>query len=130
LSSCIACPAGTYNPRSGSDSLSSCVPCPAGSYNPSAGRSSCLACPPQTYHPFESSLSSSVCTECQFSKLQEAVGGLAAAALPNGLVFFAGGLFSGTGLQFLKCHNVSCMHVEGIVYQLPCVLRFCRCSCM
>jgi hypothetical protein len=128
LSSCIACPAGTYNPRSGSDSLSSCVPCPAGSYNPSAGRSSCLACPPQTYNPYENSLSPSVCTECQFSKLQEAVGGLAAAALPNGLVFFAGGSFSGADFQFsnfIFCPMRACLSHRA---PIDCVLRFCRCS--
>lgn len=34
-----SCPAGTYNPSSGGDSLDSCLPCPSGSYCPNTGMS-------------------------------------------------------------------------------------------
>jgi hypothetical protein len=51
--SCTACPAGTYNPNTGSTSAAACIACLAGTYNVNTGSTSaaaCIACPAGTYN--------------------------------------------------------------------------------
>ena len=67
LSTCVACPAGTYSSVYLASTSATCTLCPAGSYSPQpAGTSqdSCLLCPANTYLSTTGSSSSSACTPC------------------------------------------------------------------
>ena len=58
------CPAGTYNPSTGSSSIASCIGCPAGKANPVPGSSSasvCTGCLPGSYAGV---VGTDVCTLC------------------------------------------------------------------
>jgi len=67
LSTCIACPAGTYSSVYLASNADTCAACPAGSYGllpASISQAACILCPANTYQPATRSSSIAACTPC------------------------------------------------------------------
>jgi len=82
LSTCIACPAGTYSSVPLASTSSTCTPCPTGSYGllpASTSQDACTLCPANTYLSATGSSSASACTACT-ANAQSAQGSTLASA--------------------------------------------------
>eukprot|EP00518_Triparma_eleuthera_P018446 CAMPEP_0197566268 /NCGR_PEP_ID=MMETSP1320-20131121/33573_1 /TAXON_ID=91990 /ORGANISM="Bolidomonas sp., Strain RCC2347" /LENGTH=1504 /DNA_ID=CAMNT_0043128349 /DNA_START=118 /DNA_END=4628 /DNA_ORIENTATION=+ len=71
--SCFDCPAATYNAKEGADSVSSCVACPEGSYSSPGltgqeSEATCVVCPKGKYQPLTNFSGELGCTECDEGK--------------------------------------------------------------
>jgi hypothetical protein len=67
LTTCEACPTGTYGLQDNKEGLKSCIACPAGKYQPVAGGILCLNCLPGKYQSQNSSASCDSCGSSVFS---------------------------------------------------------------
>ena len=77
---CVACPAGTYQPTTGITSMgSSCPSCAAGTYSDATTASACLACAPGWRSPIQGA---SACVPCEAGKFANVSGANACAACP------------------------------------------------
>lgn len=90
------CPAGTYNPSTGSVSLEACIPCPKGSFCPlgssspeacpkgkyseTTGAASCTSCPAGTYNAQTGQTGRSDCIACPIGTYNASTGATSASA--------------------------------------------------
>eukprot|EP00698_Gefionella_okellyi_P000116 TRINITY_DN10096_c0_g2_i2.p1 TRINITY_DN10096_c0_g2~~TRINITY_DN10096_c0_g2_i2.p1 ORF type:complete len:1421 (+),score=253.06 TRINITY_DN10096_c0_g2_i2:202-4464(+) len=91
---CLACPAGTYNPDSGSSSITACTNCTAGTFSTQSGapfQSVCLPCGAGFYGPLQGQTSTAACLPCAPGSYSQYQGAVQCTLCPTGTFAAAGG---------------------------------------
>eukprot|EP00912_Choanoflagellata_sp_UC4_P000497 UC4_evm1s310 len=65
IESCIRCPMGTFQQKTGMEKLSDCIACQVGKYNPETGLKNCRDCPTGKFNNETGSKYSFSCKDCE-----------------------------------------------------------------